>query len=119
MRPEGRARRLTIFIGETDQYRHRPLYTEIVHRARERGLAGASVFRGIEGYGASSSHIHTSRILSLSDDLPIAIVIVDSEERITGFLPELDDLIDEGLVIVDEVEVYRHTGRGGEGDAAK
>jgi PII-like signaling protein len=110
MRLHGRASRVTIFIGDTDQHHHRPLYTEIVHRAHERGLAGASVFHGIEGYGASS-HIHTSRILSLSDDLPIAIVIVDTEEKITSFLPELDDLIDEGLVIVDEVEVYRYVGR--------
>ena len=111
MRLHGRACRVTIFIGDTDQHHHKPLYTEIVHRAHERGLAGASVFHGIEGYGASS-RIHTSRILSLSDDLPIAIVIVDSEEKITGFLPELDDLIDEGLVLIDEVEVYRYAGRG-------
>jgi PII-like signaling protein len=110
MRLHGRASRVTIFIGDTDQHHHRPLYTEIVHRAHERGMAGASVFHGIEGYGASS-HIHTSRILSLSDDLPIAIVIIDTEEKITGFLPELDDLIDEGLVILDEVEVYRYVGR--------
>jgi uncharacterized protein len=110
MRLHGRALRVTIFIGDTDQHHHRPLYTEIVHRAHERGLAGASVFHGIEGYGASS-HIHTSRILSLSDDLPIAIVIVDAEEKINDFLPELDGLIGEGLVIVDEVEVYRYVGR--------
>lgn len=105
-----RACRVTIFIGDTDQYHHKPLSTEIVHRAHARGLAGASVFHGIEGFGAAS-HIHTSRILSLSDDLPIAIVIVDTEEKITDFLPELDDLIDEGLVIIDEVEVYRYVGR--------
>jgi len=110
MRLHGRARRLTIFIGDTDQHHHRPLYTEIVHRAHAHGLAGASVFHGVEGYGASS-RIHTSRILSLSDDLPIAVVIVDTEEKINGFLPILDDLIDEGLVIVDDVEVYRYAGR--------
>jgi uncharacterized protein len=110
MRLHGRARRLTIFIDDTDQHHHRPLYTEIVHRAHACGLAGASVFHGIEGYGASS-RIHTSRILSLSDDLPIAIVIVDTEEKINQFLPVLDDLIDEGLVIVDDVEVYRYVGR--------
>lgn len=110
MRLHGRARRLTIFIGDTDQHHHRPLYTEIVHRAHHHGLAGASVFRGIEGYGASS-RIHTSRILSLSDDLPIAIVIVDTEDKINDFLPQLDDLIDEGLVIIDDVEVYRYAGR--------
>jgi PII-like signaling protein len=110
MRLHGRARRLTIFIGDTDQHHHRPLYTEIVHRAHDHGLAGASVFHGIEGYGASS-RIHTSRILSLSDDLPIAIVIVDAEDKINDFLPQLDDLIDEGLVIIDDVEVYRYAGR--------
>ena len=111
MRLHGRACRVTIFIGETDQYHHKPLYTEIVHRAHARGLAGASVFRGIEGYGASS-HIHTSRILSLSEDLPLAIVIVDAEEKIVDFLLELDDLIDEGLVTLEQVEVYRYVGRG-------
>jgi uncharacterized protein len=114
MRLHGRACRVTIFIGETDQHHHKPLYTEIVHRAHARGLAGASVFRGIEGYGASS-HIHTSRILSLSDDLPVAIVIVDTEDKIDGFLPELDGLIDEGLVIIDDVEVHRYAGRGKDG----
>ncbi|MGH3377525.1 MAG: DUF190 domain-containing protein [Actinoallomurus sp.] len=119
MRLHGRARRLTIFIGDTDQHHHRPLYSEIVHRAHAHGLAGASVFHGVEGYGASS-RIHTSRILSLSDDLPIAVVIVDTEEKINGFLPVLDDLIDEGLVIVDDVEVYRYVGRAKarEGDEA-
>lgn len=115
MRLHGRARRLTIFIGDTDQHHHRPLYTEIVHRAHDRGLAGASVFHGIEGFGASS-RIHTSRILSLSDDLPIAVVIVDTEDKINEFLPELDGLIDEGLVIVDDVEVYRYVGRTKAGD---
>jgi PII-like signaling protein len=110
MRLHGRAGRLTIFIGEDDQYHHRPLYSEIVRRARASGLAGASVFRGIEGFGASS-HLHTSRLLSLSQDLPLAIVIVDDEQRITEFVAQLDELIDEGLVIVDEVEVYRYVGR--------
>ncbi len=110
MKLEGRALRLTVFIGETDQWHHRPLFTEIVHRAHAAGLAGASVMRGIEGFGASS-HVHTTRILSLSDDLPVAIVIVDSEERIRAFLPQLDELIREGLVILDPVEVVTYVGR--------
>ncbi|MEV4293180.1 DUF190 domain-containing protein [Microbispora rosea] len=110
MRLHGPAQRLTILIGESDQYRHRPLYTEIVHRARRMGLAGASVFRGIEGFGASS-RIHTSRLLSLSEDLPIAVVIVDVPERISAFVAELDELVTEGLVVVDPVEVYRYVGR--------
>jgi PII-like signaling protein len=107
---QGPAQRLTIFVGEEDQWHHRPLYTEIVHRAHHAGLAGASVFRGVEGFGASR-HVHTSRILSLSEDLPLAIVIVDSAERIEAFLPELDELVTEGLVIVDDVRVVRYVGR--------
>lgn len=110
MKLEGPALRLTIFVGEGDRWHHRPLYTEIVHRAHQAGLAGASVLRGIEGYGASS-RIHTNRLLSLSEDLPTAIVIVDSEERIRGFLPQLDELVHEGLVIIDPVEVIRYVGR--------
>src|SRR5207248_7904871 len=110
MRLHGSALRLTIFVGESDRYHHHPLSHEIVTRARKSGLAGASVLRGIEGFGASS-HIHTARLLSLSEDLPLAIIIVDAEDKITEFLLELDDLIDEGLVIIDEVEVYRYVGR--------
>jgi len=108
----GPALRLTIYLGESDQWHHKPLYTEIVHRAHAAGLAGASVFRGIEGFGASS-RIHTTRILSLSEDLPLAVVIVDDEARIREFLPQLDTLVEEGLVTLDEVEVYRYVGRPG------
>ncbi|GGU82103.1 UPF0166 protein [Streptomyces litmocidini] len=106
----GRALRVTVFVGETDLWHHKPLYTQIVARAREAGLAGASVFRGIEGFGASSL-IHTQRLLSLSEDLPVAVVIVDTEEKIRAFLPRLDDMVDEGLVILDDCEVIRHVGR--------
>lgn len=106
----GSALRLTVLIGEHDTWHHRPLYSEIVHRARAAGLAGASVFRGIEGFGASSL-IHTSRLLSLSEDLPIAIVVVDTEEHVRSFLPQLDELVTEGLVILDDCEVIRYAGR--------
>jgi PII-like signaling protein len=108
---EGHQKRLTIFIGESDRHGHTPLATEIVQRAHSAGIAGASVFRGVEGYGASN-HIHTTRILSLSDDLPVAVVIVDTDENIRDFLRDLDELITEGLVIIDDVEVVKYTGRG-------
>lgn len=110
----GPATRLTILIKESDQWRRRPLYTEIVHRAHETGLAGASVFRGVEGFGRSS-HIHTSRILSLAEDLPCSIVIVDTEEKIRAFLPQVDELVTEGLVMVDDVEVVKHVSRSTDG----
>lgn len=110
MKLHGTARRLTVFVGEDDQFHGKPVYTEIVHRAHTAGLAGASVLRGIEGYGASS-RVHTTRLLSLSDDLPIAIVIVDEDAKIRAFLPQLDELVTEGLVILDEVEVIRYVGR--------
>lgn len=113
MKLEGPQKRLTIYIGESDRRGTTPLATEIVHRAHAAGLAGASVFRGIEGYGASN-HIHTTRILSLSDDLPIAIVIVDRADAIAAFLPQLDDLITEGLVVLEDVEVVKHIGRSGD-----
>jgi PII-like signaling protein len=107
----GAAQRLTVIVGESDTVGHHALYTEIVHRARAAGLAGASVFRGIEGFGASQD-IHTSRLLSLSEDLPVSVVIVDTPDRIEGFLPVLDELVQEGLVLVDDVHVVRHVGRG-------
>lgn len=110
MRLHGPALRLTVFVGETDQYHRRPLYNEIVQRAHKAGLAGATVVRGIEGYGAST-HIHTSRILSLAEDLPLVIVIVDDADRVRAFLPQLDEIVEEGLVMIDEVEVIKYVGR--------
>ncbi|MGH3739263.1 MAG: DUF190 domain-containing protein [Micromonosporaceae bacterium] len=110
MKLAGAAQRLTVLVGEDDRWHGKPLYTEIVHRAHAAGLAGASVFHGIEGYGASS-RIHTSRLLSLSEDLPVAIVIVDAAAKIEAFLPQLDELVTEGLVILDDVHVVRYVGR--------
>jgi PII-like signaling protein len=107
---EGPGERLTIYIGETDQHHHRPLYTEIVERAQQAGLAGATVLRGMEGFGASS-HIHTTRILRLSEDLPVVIVIVDAPERIEAFLPQLDELITEGLIVREQIEIVVYRGR--------
>jgi uncharacterized protein len=110
MRLEGSALRLSVFVGESDTWRHKPLYTEIVHRAHQRGLAGATVLRGIEGFGASN-RVHTTRLLSLSEDLPVVVLIVDEPAKIRDFLPELDELVVEGLVVVDPVEVVRYVGR--------
>jgi PII-like signaling protein len=109
----GKALRLTVYVGDSDTWHHKPLATEIVHRAHAAGLAGASVFHGMEGFGASN-HIHTTRILSLSEDLPVAVVVIDAPERVRAFLPQLDELVTEGLVTLDEVEVVRYTGRGGQ-----
>jgi PII-like signaling protein len=110
MRHQGLAKRLMVFIGESDQHRHKPLYAEIVHRAHAAGLAGASVLRGVEGFGASQQ-VHTTRLLSLTEDLPIVIVLVDDADRIERFALELDELITEGLVVIDDVEVVRYVGR--------
>jgi PII-like signaling protein len=104
---QGPAQRLTVIVGESDTVGHRPLYTEIVHRAHVAGLAGASVFRGVEGYGASS-RVHTTRILSLAEDLPVSVVIVDTAERIQAFLPQLEEIVADGLVLVEDVLVVHH-----------
>jgi PII-like signaling protein len=114
MKLAGPQQRLTIYVGESDRHGHTPLATEIVQRAHAAGLAGASVFRGVEGYGASN-HIHTTRILSLSDDLPMAIVIVDRPGAIAEFVQQLDELISEGLVVLEDVEVVKYIGRTGDG----
>lgn len=100
---------LRIFIGETDRYGSHPLYEVIVARARERGMAGATVLRGVLGFGAHS-RLHSAKILRLSEDLPMIVEIVDTPERIADFLPELDGMITEGLVTLERVRViaYRH-----------
>jgi PII-like signaling protein len=115
----GPAKRLTIYVGEQDTYKHHSVATEIVHRAHSAGLAGATVFRGIEGYGATN-HIHTTRILSLSDDLPISIVIIDRAEAIEAFADEIAELVGGGLVLIEDVMVlgYRpHERDGGSGSS--
>lgn len=95
---------LRIFVGESDTYHGRPLYEAIVEQARERGLAGATVLRATLGYGAHS-RIHTAKVLRLSEDLPMVIEIVDRADRIAAFLPELDQIMDEGLVTLEKVRV--------------
>jgi hypothetical protein len=95
---------LRIFIGENDKHEGLPLFEWIVRKAREQGLAGATVLRGLEGFGAQS-RLHTAKILRLSSDLPVIIEIVDTEEKIETFLPLIDDAIDEGLVTVEKVQI--------------
>lgn len=98
---------LRIFIGESDRWGHSPLYEAIVLKAREKGLAGAAVLRGPMGCGASS-HLHTAKILRLSEDLPMIIEIVDAEEKIQSFLPELETMVLGGLITLEAVEVIRY-----------
>jgi PII-like signaling protein len=95
---------LRIFVGESDRWHGKPLFEAVVQEARHQGLAGATVFRGFEGFGAHS-RIHTSRILRLSEDLPILIEIVDAEDKIQAFLPVLDGMVQEGLVTVEKATV--------------
>jgi len=95
---------LRIFIGESDSHNGIPLYEWIVNKARENGLAGATVIRGIEGFGAHS-RIHTTKILRLSEDLPIIIEIIDTLEKIENFLPQIDESIHEGLATLEKVDI--------------
>jgi uncharacterized protein len=111
MKIEGAGKLLRIFVGESDRYGIQPLYTTIVERARKFGIAGATVFKGIEGYGGHSV-VHAARVFDLSSDLPILIEIVDSEERVRAFLPELDGMVREGLVTLETVEIIHY--RAGE-----
>ena len=106
-RLEGEGKLLRIFIGEFDTWHGKPLYQAIVARMRELGLAGATVVRGIEGFGAHS-HLHTSRILRLSEDLPVVIEMVDTAERIDAVVPLLDEMVSEGLVTIERVHVLTY-----------
>ena len=101
------AKLLRIFIGENDRWEGKPLFEAIVQKARKDGLAGATVLKGFEGFGAHS-RIHTAKILRLSEDLPIVIEIVDSEEKIEAFLPELDEMVKEGLITLEKVRVIKY-----------
>jgi PII-like signaling protein len=113
VKSEGEGTLVRVFIGENDSWGGKPLSEAIVLRAREAGLAGATVVRGVEGYGASS-RLHTTRLLELSSDLPIVIEIVDETARIDAFLPTLDEVVGDGLITTERVHVvtYRGTPRG-------
>jgi hypothetical protein len=111
MKIEGQGKLLRIYVGESDKCGSRPLFEAIVARARELGLAGTTVLRGIEGFGASA-RMHTAKILRLSEDLPILIEIADTEERLQEALPEIEKLIDESacgvLMTVEKVEIFKY-----------
>ena len=113
MKLEGEGKLLRIFIGESDTWHGRPLFEAIVKRVREEGMAGATVVRGIEGFG-KASRIHTTRILRLSSDLPVLIEIVDTQERIDHILPILDEMVPEGLLTIEKVHVIAY--RAGEAE---
>ena len=113
MKLESEAKLVRIFIGESDKHGGRPLYEVIVESARKHGLAGATVLRGVTGFGAHS-RIHTQKVLRLSEDLPMVIEIVDQEARLATFLPELDTLVGEGLITIEKVSVIAY--RSGKGD---
>jgi PII-like signaling protein len=98
---------LRIFVGESDKHGHHPLYESVVLRARENGLAGATVLRGVMGFGKNSI-LHTAKILRLSEDLPMVVEIVDSLEKIEKFLPQLDEMISDGLITVEKVRVLHY-----------
>lgn len=115
MKISGDGKLLRIFVGEADRVHGRPLYEALVEKARELGLAGATAWKGIEGYGATS-RIHTARILRLSEDLPVLIEIVDAENRIRDALPRLEELIEAAgggcLVTLESAEIIRYTPKG-------
>ncbi len=102
---------LRIFIGEADKWHGKPLYEEIVYLAKQEKLAGATVIKGFMGFGCKS-HMHTAKLLRLSEDLPVIIEIVDSEEKIRGFLPRLDTMVREGLITLEKVNVVIYRANG-------
>jgi uncharacterized protein len=112
MKLEGKAKMLRIHFGENDKWKNKPLYRAIVEKSRELDIAGATVFRGIEGYGASTL-IHRPHLLSFSSDAPIMVSVIDSEENIQKLLPFLDEMVDEGLIAMSEVEVIKYVHQEG------
>jgi PII-like signaling protein len=112
VRLAGEAKLLRIFVGERDKIGHKLLYEAIVHRAKEAGLAGATVLRAVQGFGAGSV-IHKAKLLELSEDLPFVVEIVDEEQKIKSFLETVDDLFDQanagGLITMEKVEIIKYT----------
>jgi uncharacterized protein len=108
----GKAKMLRIHFGEDDKWNGKPLYRAIVEKCRELDIAGATVFRGIEGYGASTL-IHRSHLLSFSSDAPIMVSVIDAEEKVQRLLPHLDEMVREGLIAISEVEVIKYVHQDG------
>jgi uncharacterized protein len=113
MKLSGDGKLLRIFIGEADKYEHRPLYEAIVMKARAEGLAGATVIRGVQGFGAVSRVIHTAKIVRLSEDLPIIVEIVDTEEKLSAFLPIVDAMFEAvncgGMITIEKAQIIKYT----------
>jgi uncharacterized protein len=107
MKSEGTAKLLRIFLGESDRWKGQPLHVAIVEEMRRAGLGGATVLKGIVGFGAHSV-VHAARIVDLSSDLPIVIELVDSEEKVNAFLPTLDRMVSEGLVTIETVHIIAY-----------
>lgn len=118
-RLSGQQMLMRIFVGEADRHKGEPLHHAIVETLRHEGLAGATVLRGVAGFGAHSVY-HTDHLLRLSQDLPLVIEVVDTEDRIRGVLPLMDELVGEGLITLEKVEVivYRHESGGGAAGSA-
>ncbi len=112
MKLEGKAKMLRIHFGEDDKWQGKPLYQAIVEKCRTLDIAGATVFRGIEGYGASTL-IRRSHLLSLSKDHPVMVTVIDEEEKVRKLIPALDEMVGEGLIAMSDVEVIRYVHQGG------
>ena len=112
MKLPGKAKMLRVYFGEDDKWKDKPLYRAIVERCRELDIAGATVLRGIAGYGASTL-IHRSHVLSFSHDAPVMVSVVDSEEKIQKLLPFLDEVVADGLIAISEVDVIKYVHQNG------
>lgn len=108
MRSGGEKVLMRIFVGESDRHGHRPLYEALVELLRKEGLAGATVLRGVSGFGAHSVY-HTAKLLRLSTDLPMVVEVVDSQEKIDAVMPRIDEMMDGGLITLEKVTVIRYS----------
>jgi uncharacterized protein len=112
MKLEGKAQMLRIHFGEDDKWKDKPLYRAIVEKCRELDIAGATVFRGVEGYGASTL-IHRSHLLQFSSDAPIMVSVIDTEEKVQKLIPYLDEMVDQGMIAMSGVEVIKYVHQNG------